>query len=84
MKVQVITVVPAPKFTFVGGAGVQLSALMVPALAVGAQVALVAPLGPLLVQVRVNQVNAWPGRTIVGVLVPNAGTMSEIFTDTPT
>ena len=66
---------PAAKLAC-GELGVQLKALMVPAETVGAQLALVAALTPVLVQVAVKPVMTWPGLTTVGVVAPKAADMS--------
>jgi hypothetical protein len=59
-----------------GEAGTQAKALMVPAETVGTQLALMAGLAPMLVQVAVKPVRTWPGLTTVGVVAPKAACMS--------
>ena len=53
-----------------------MTALMVPAVTVGTQVALVAAFTPTLVQVAVKPVITWPGLTTAGVVAPKAACMS--------
>ena len=59
-----------------GVVGTQLKALMLPALTLGAQLALIAALAPMLVQVAVKPVMTCPGLTTLGVLLPSAADMS--------
>ena len=55
--------------------GAQPKALMVPTLTLGAQVALIAALAPMFVQVAVKFAITWPGLTTLGV-APRAADMS--------
>ena len=67
---------PAAKLAC-GELGVQLTALTVPAEALGVQLALVAAPVPMLLQVAVKPVMIWPGLTTLGVLAPKAADMSD-------
>jgi hypothetical protein len=67
-----------------GEVGTQLKALIVPTLTVGTQLALVAVLALMLVQVAVKPVRTWPGLTTVGVLTPRATLMSESVANSET
>ena len=63
-----------------GVVGTQLKALMLPALTLGAQLALIAALAPMLVQVAVKPVMTCPGLTTLGVVAPSAADMSVVVT----
>ena len=66
---------PAAKLAC-GELGVQLTALMAPAETLGTQLALIAALAPMLVQVAVKPLMTWPGLTSAGVVAPKAADMS--------
>jgi hypothetical protein len=59
-----------------GELGEQLKALMLPTLTLGTQLAAVAVLALMLVQVAVKPVITWPGLTTVGVVAPKVADMS--------
>ena len=67
-----------------GELGEQLNALMLPTLTLGTQVAAVAGLALMLVQVAVKLVMTCAGLTTVGVVAPRVACMSEALAVTST